>query len=114
MDAHELRRVGEELAKALDVDGKPFFELKLQLGRLLSHLESEQRVTVRMEKQMDLHEKALFGDKNDLEKSPGAMTVLVGIAKQQKSNQKIHATVLGAVLSVLVIELCKLVFAHMP
>lgn len=110
MDVNELRKIGDELARALDREGKPFFELRVQLGRLLSHLESEQRVTAMHDRQLSLHERALFGDKEDLEKYPGAMNVLVKINQNQKRNDKLTATVLGSVISLVVIELAKLAF----
>lgn len=110
MDIHELKKLGEELAEALDLEGKPLFELKIQIGRLLSHLESEQRVTLRHEKELMQHDKALFGDKEDLEKHPGVVNTLSDITRNQRRNQKMLGTVLTGILSLVAIEVLKLVF----
>lgn len=110
MDQHELRQLGEELATALDQEGKPFFELKVRIGRLISHLESEQRVTVRMEKQMDQmeermkeHDFVLFGDRTNPDKNPGLVAVYAEIRRGLRRKEKIMWVVLASVLAPLVV-----------
>lgn len=112
MDVESLKKLGEEIAATLDKEGHPLFELKLQIGRLLSHLESEQRVTVRMEKQLDVHEKALFGDRNDLKKTPGIVAGVNNLVENHTENRKRLNTVLMAVVTLVVIEGAKLLFAN--
>lgn len=111
MEQHELRKLGEELAESLDQEGRPFFELKLQIGRLISHLESEQRVTVRLEKQMDQmelrmkeHDLVLFGDRTDPDKNPGLVAIYAEIRRGLKRKEKVLWVVLASVLAPLVVN----------
>ena len=108
MNPAELRSLGESLARSLDQKGQPFFELKLQLGRLLSHLESEQRVTMRMEKQIEQHDRALYGDKDDPESHPGISNIVFAIHSRQKRTEKLILTVLAAVVGAFILQLLHL------
>lgn len=117
MDADGLKQLSEALDSALNQEGKPWFELQVQLRRLMSHLESEQRVTVRMEKQMDQIEKrmdqqdtVLFGDRIDPEKNPGLVAVYNEIRQGHKRNQKILWVVLASVLAPLVVNFAPQLF----
>lgn len=119
MHPDELKRLGNELASSLDKDGKPFFELKLQIGRLLSHIESEQRVTVAMDKQLQQHEKeielharALFGDKEDMEKHPGVITTLNILVEDRKKAGKMRMSILTTLVTLVIIEGSKLILTH--
>ncbi len=110
MDSEHLKLLGEEIAKTLDAEGQPLFEIKLQIGRLISHLESEQRVTVRMEKQMDVHEKALFGDQADLKGKPGIVNGVNKLVESYTEGRKRHNAVLMLLIALVITKFAEILF----
>jgi len=113
MDPSKLRKMADELAAALEAGAPSLVELKTQLGRLLSHCESEQRVTVNLEKRMNLlekqleqHDRVLFGDRADIENHPGVVSIVGDV----KSAKKLLSKVVGGVSLLVVVEIIRIAF----
>ena len=105
--------MADELAAALEAGAPSLVELKTQLGRLLSHCESEQRVTVNLEKRMNLlekqleqHDRVLFGDRADIENHPGVVSIVGDV----KSAKKLLSKVVGGVSLLVVVEIIRIAF----
>lgn len=90
MDHDELKHYAAELEKELSKDGTTLHEIKIQLRRFISHLLSEQRTTQNHSDRLEQHDKALYGDKDNLEKQPGILNDLQTIKEFVAFNRKLH------------------------
>lgn len=118
MDSKELKEIGLGLSEALNEEGQPLYRIRHQLGRIISHLESEQRDRMALHREVNnmsetvkQHDKALFGDRENLEEHPGTVHHMATIIKGHKRNAKLLMTVIATVGAFGVIEILKLVFA---
>jgi hypothetical protein len=99
---HEITSIQEILDSLGDRDPQKL--IITQLGRLASHLASEQRVRNEMFIMLHRHQVMLHGDESDLENHPGLVKRVLDLTYTQRFIGKVLWIVLGAVITLLLNE----------
>lgn len=103
MDAKELRSVGEQVAKAI-FENRHVEAVIFQMGRIVSYLESEQAKRKELGDQMNELKDLLVGTTE----KPGIGERLRLIEARSARNGKLLVSVLGSVITMIVVQVLKL------
>ena len=93
MDYHELKKLGADINDACNRGD--FEGIRKSIGRMLSHIQSEQATTMDQGKslhehelKLQLHHAALYGDERNLAKRPGLIRELDDLKNFIRSARK--------------------------
>lgn len=100
MTTDELAALREQLTVAI-ADDPQFSKITLQLGRLVSHLESERRTRSRTIDMMNHHQRVLYGDPDDPAK-PGMVSQVQTMWKWRGWLLSAASASVGSILTLLV------------
>lgn len=103
----ELKEFRDEILGSLE--NKDIKLIQLQLARIVSHLESEQGTLVRAVAMIQKHERILHGDDMN-EENPGLLYNVRTLVENERRKRKVNYTILGVTLTVLAVEIGKLLF----
>lgn len=82
LDERDWKDLEETIINMNAAEGTPEWTTKHILGRLVSHLKSEERPQAETVKMVNIHEFVLFGDKSDQKRKPGLLHEVTVIEKK--------------------------------